>query len=305
MNPIEHTAFVKKCFVDKPDTAVTDPFASDKSIAPEDDTAVLLGRGPVRKRNRLHWLLAAVLILAGAVWISRSAFHFFAYESTDDAYVAGRLHQISPQLEGRVKEVLVVDNQLVKAGDVLVRLDPLEFEIGLRKAQAGVLQAKSQEAQAKAAIREADAQVAEAEARLAQAEAQVRQNGAQLELARLNDTRYEQLAQHAGVIPRAEVDATRGAFDSSQAADDAAKANLNVARAGIASAEAARASAVEQQATAHAAVAAADAQVREAERKLSETVLMAPAPGRIGNKNVEVGNCVQAGQTLCGLVESD
>lgn len=299
MNPPDYTTFVKKCVADAPETAAAD------TIAPEDDTAALLGLGPVRKRNRLRWVLATVLILAAVVWISKFAFHFFMYESTDDAYVAGHLHQISAQLEGRVKEVLVADNQLVEAGDVLVRLDPSEFEIGLHKAQAGVLQAKSQEAQAKAAIREAEAQVDEAEARLAQAEAQVRQNDAQLELARLNKFRDEQLAQQGGIVSKADLETTRGAFDSSQAADDAAKASLNMAKAGIASAEAARASAIAQQSAAHAAVTAGDAQVHEAERELSETVLVAPAAGRIGNKNVEVGDCVLAGQTLCALVETD
>lgn len=299
MNPPDYTAFVKKCVDDAPKTA------ADAVIAPEDDTGALLGRSPRRKRSRMRWILGAVCILAAAVWITRSVYHFFMYESTDDAYVAGHLHQISAQIEDRVKEVLVADNQLVKAGDVLVRLDPLEFEIGLRKAQAGALQAKSLEAQTRAAIREAEAQVVEAEARLAQAEAQVRQSAVQLELARLNDTREEQLSQQGGLVSKADLETTKSAFDSSKAADDAARANLNLAKAGVASAEAARASAMAQQAAAHAAVTAGDAQVREAERELSETVLVAPAAGRIGNKNVEVGDCVQAGQELCALVEPD
>lgn len=300
MNPPDYTTFVKKCVGDTPETVV-----DGGAIAPEDDTAALLGFGPVRKRSRVRWLVGGALTLVAAVCIARFTYHFFMYESTDDAYVAGHLHQISAQAEGRVKEVLVADNQLVKAGEVLVRLDPSESEIALSKAQAGVLQAKSQEAEAKAAIHEAEAQVAEAEARLAQAQAQVRETGAQLELARLNDTRYEQLAKHAGAIPKADVDASRGAFDSSQAADDAAKANLNLAKAGITSADAARASAMAQQAAAHATVSADEAQVREAERELSQTVLVAPAAGRIGNKNVEIGDCVQAGQELCALVETD
>ena len=90
-----------------------------------------------------------------------------------------------------------------------------------------------------------------------------------------------------------------------RAADDAAKANLVLAKAEIASSDAARASAVAQVAAEDAAVAAAGAQVREAERELSQTVLVAPAAGRIGNKNVEVGDCIQAGQTVCALVEPD
>lgn len=309
MNPPDYTTFVKKCVSDPAKTAdtgiATDGEADTGRIAPEDDTASLLGRSPVPKRSPMRWLLAAILILAVTIWISKFVIYFFMYECTDDAYVAGHIHQISPQLGGQVKEVLVADNQLVKAGDVLVRLDPLQFQIALSKAQAGLLQAKSQKAEAEAAIDQAEAQVTEAEARVAQAEAQGRQTGTQLELARLNDARDEQLSQRGGLVSKADLETARGAFDSARATDDAARANLILARAEIASAEAVRASAVAQQSGEDAAVAAADAQVREAERELSQTVVVAPAAGRIGNKNVEVGDCVQAGQTLCALVETD
>ncbi len=64
-----------------------------------------------------------------AVWFGRMGIHAYHYEETEDAYISGHLHQISPQIDGQVKEILVADNQTVHAGDVLVRLDPLEFEL--------------------------------------------------------------------------------------------------------------------------------------------------------------------------------
>ncbi|MDB6067726.1 MAG: Secretion protein HlyD family protein [Pedosphaera sp.] len=265
-----------------------------------------LGSTPNRKYLQPRWLLIFILLVGALIWIGHSVYHAFLYEGTDDAYLAGHLHQISPQVDGRVKEVLVNDNQTVKAGAILVRLDPLEYEIGLQKAQASVAQAKAQAAEALAAVSHAAAQIAEAEARITQAEAQIRQTGAQLELAQRNYDRNLKLFQNNnGVIAKSDLDSTQGILDSNRATDDAARANLNAAKASAASAKAAQESAQAQQAAAQAMIAAGEAEVSEATRKLSRTVLTAPADGRIGNKNVETGNRVQAGETMLSLVEPD
>ncbi len=264
------------------------------------------GAAPNGKLPRWRWVTVSMLVIGALVWIGHFTYHAFVYEETDDAYVGGRLHQISPQVDGRVQEVLVNDNQDVKAGAILVQLDPLEYEIGVQKAQAAVAQANAQAAQASADANRAEAQLVEAEARIAQAEAQVRQTSAQLELARRNHGRNLQLFQNNnGAIAKSDLDATQGMLDSRQADDDAAKANLNAARASKASATAAQESAQAQQAAAQAMIAAGKAEVSDAKRKLSRTTLVAPADGRIGNKNVETGNRVQAGETLLALVEPE
>ncbi|MDB6019170.1 MAG: Secretion protein HlyD family protein [Pedosphaera sp.] len=277
------------------------------SPEPANQTALApVAAPPTGKRNRLRWAILGLLLLAVVAWLAEFTWHAYRYEDTDDAFVAGHSHQISPQIDGRVQEVCVKDNQFVKAGDVLVRLDPLEFEIALQKAQATLAQANAQQAQALAAISQADAQLAQAQARITQAEAQARQTSAQLELARQNHERNDRLFKNdVGVIARADLDTTRGALDSGQAANDAANANLKAATAGVASAQAAHDAAEAQQATAKALIAAGAADVRDAQRKLSHTSILAPADGRIGNKNVEPGNRVQAGETLFALMGSD
>jgi membrane fusion protein, multidrug efflux system len=260
---------------------------------------------PNGKSRRRRWLVISILSIGVLVWIGHFIYHSYLYQETDDAYVGGHVHQISPQVDGRVQEVLVSDNQEVKAGAVLVRLDPLEYEIGLRKAEATVEQAKARVAQAVADESHAEAQLAQAEALVAQAEAQVRQTSAQLELARRNHARNEQLFKDNGVIAKSELDASQSALDAKQADYEAATANLNAAKAGEASAKAAQQSAQAQQAAANAMIAGGEADGSEAKRKLARTTLAAPADGRIGNKNVEVGNRVQAGETLLALVEPD
>jgi membrane fusion protein (multidrug efflux system) len=261
---------------------------------------------PTQRRSPRRWIVGAVILIAALIWTARFIHHELIYETTDDAYVNGRLHQVSPQVSGRVKEVLVSDNQFVKAGDVLVRLEPLEYDIILQHAQASLAQAKAQAAQMRADAGRAEAQRLEAEAHETQAEAEVRQTGAQLELAKQNHSRNVQLsADNNSIVAKSELDATRGMLDSRQAADDAARANLKAAQAAVVSAKAAEQSALAQQTWADATIAAGEADVREANRKLTGTVVVAPSDGHVGNKNVEVGNRIQTGQTLMAVVEPD
>ena len=204
-----------------------------------------------------------------------------------------------------MKEVLVDDNQLVKAGDVLVRLDPLQYEFALQKAKAALEQAKAQAGETRAAVAQAEAQVAEANAREKQAEAQLAQSSAQRDLAQLNLTRNEQLFAKGGVITQADLDNARSAFQAAEAANTANEANITAAKSAVGSAQAAQHSAQAQIIAADANVAAAEAAVRDAERQFSYTTIVAPAEGRIGNKSVEVGNRVVAGQTLFALAAPD
>jgi membrane fusion protein, multidrug efflux system len=242
--------------------------------------------------------LVGVALLA---WLGHTALHAFRYEETDDAYVTGHLHQISPQLDGQVKEVLVSDNQTVRAGDVLVRLDPLQSELVLQKAKASLEQAHANAVETRAAAGQAAAQTAEAQARVQQAAAQLAQTEAQLQLAQLTSTRTDQLFAKGGVNSQADVDTAHSALEAAKAAHAANQANATAAQSAVVSAEAAQNSAKAQIAAADASVAVAEAAVRDAERQLGYTTITAPAPGRIGNKAVEVGNRVLAGQTLFSL----
>ena len=257
-----------------------------------------------KARRSLAKPLIIAVVAAGAIaWGVRFAWHAYHYVETDNAYVTGHLHQVSAQLDGQVKEVLVADNQDVKAGDALVRLDPLEFEIAAQKATAALAQAKAQEAQAAAGAAQAEAQFAEATARVAQAGAGTGQVRAQLDLAQRTAARNEQLLKNDGAVTQADVDTSRSALNAAQASVDASAANQAAAAAAVNSAEAARKSAAAQAAAARANVAAAEAALHEAQRQLGYATLTAPADGRVGNKNVEAGNRVSAGQVLLALTE--
>ena len=249
-------------------------------------------------------LILAVLGAAALAWAGVFLLHAWRYAETDDAFVTGHIHLISPQVDGEVKAVPAKENQAVRAGDVLVRIDPLAFDIGVAQARAALAQTEAAAAPRQAAATQADAQQAHARARALQAGAQISQARAQLELAKLTLDRGNRMASDRAVSP-SDLDEARASFDVAQATVKAAEANEEGWRAGVTSAEQEAEAAAAQVKAAGAAIDLGRAELRDADRKLSYVALTAPADGRVGNKSVEVGNRVQTGQTLMVLVEPE
>jgi len=185
--------------------------------------------------------------------------------------------------------VLVDDNQLVKKGQPVARLDPRDYEVQLE--------------QARASLEQAQAQLAQSEAQIAQADAQRQQSIGQADSAKakLADSqrlfqRNDQLFHQGGAISRQDMDNTTFQFQQDQAAYNAATAAVRVAEASLKTAQA-------QRQAAQAQIAGAQAAVRNAELQLSYTTLYAPADGSIASKNVEAGQRVQPSQSLMAVVE--
>ena len=245
-------------------------------------------------------------MVAAGIWVANFIHHALIFEETDDAYINGHVHQVSSRVAGSVTEVLVKENEVVKAGQVLVRIDPLEFDIALQEAKASLAQAEVGVQQAEAAFAQAKAQYAQMQAQEAAAEAQVQQTGAQLDVANVNYGRDQRLFQSdARAVSKADVDTTQSAAQATTAALAAAKADVTAAQARVQAGEAAVQSAQAEIASARKKVDAERAAVRDAERNLSYVEIKSPSDGRIGNKNVEVGNRVQVGQALFAVVDND
>jgi membrane fusion protein (multidrug efflux system) len=224
-----------------------------------------------RRRLVRIGLIVAVALVAVGFGVSRLR-EALASESTDDAFVEGHLAYLSARVPGQVVEVLVQENQEVRAGQPLVRLDRADFEARLAHARADLDAARNRVSQALAASASAGAQARAASARLAHAEQEL--------------TRARELfARGAG---------SRMSLDAAVAARDAALAEV---RAAEQRAEAERAVVGNE-----APVRQAAAAVREAELALEWTTLAAPFDGRIGKKNVELGVTVSPGQPLLSLV---
>jgi membrane fusion protein (multidrug efflux system) len=258
---------------------------------------------PTRLGRTQTWML---VILAAVVcaWLARFGYHHWKYEETDDAYAAGHVHQVSAQVNGQIAAVLARENQTVHAGDVLVRLDPLEFNIGSKKAAASLAEAEAAAAEIKSAQAQAEADLVQARARARQAEAQTEQARAQLALAQLTLDRDNRMAQDRALAP-SDLDTAKADFAAASAAERAAAANEDSLQAGVLSATARREAALAQMKSAAAAIDLAHAAAQDAERQLSYAEIRAPADGRVGNKSVEIGNRIQIGQTLMVVVEPE
>src|ERR1035441_9810872 len=106
-----------------------------------DATSQRLRRKPRRSPVRMILLIVLVLALVAAGYFLWQ--YFGSYESTDDAQIDGHLNAVSARINGQVSEVLVENQQVVKKGDVLIRIDPRDFEIAMAKAEADLADAEA------------------------------------------------------------------------------------------------------------------------------------------------------------------
>jgi membrane fusion protein (multidrug efflux system) len=244
---------------------------------------------PRNKRSKLKLFVgAAVLIVLITVF-----FYYLRcvapYESTDDAFIDGYVTLISPRVPGQVARLAVSDNQEVKAGDVLVEIDPRDYETSLSQAKADLAAASSQANQSRAQVNVSEAKVAQAQAAVTAAEAEAQRASDDLK-------RYQSVESRA--VSKSALDLAQAQARSANASLAAAYSQTNAAEAEVVLSEAG----VE---TATAAAQQAEAKLQQAELNLSYTKIIAPMDGRVTARTVQAGNYVQPGQALLALVPKD
>jgi len=224
-----------------------------------------------------------VLIVGGIVfWLI--ARH---YVSTDDAYVDGHVIQISPQVAAQVTALHITDNQLMHQGDLLMELDPTDYQVALQQARAQTAEARGRVEQSRAQIESAQAAVPESLADEHAAQAAADNAASDLE-------RYRQVDARAR--SKQQLDNAGTALTNALAKLEQVRARVVSARANVTTAEAAAKVAEDQ-------VRTAEANEKRAEVNLSYCQIRAPAEGRVTQRTVETGNYVVAGQALFLLVD--
>lgn len=232
-----------------------DPIAQ-KVVAQEQPVAA-------RRKKPMKLILSGLgvgMIAAGGFgynWWQYSSTH----QSTDNATVTGNIHSIGARVPGTIEQVFVADNQEVKAGQPLIRLDDRDFQLKLQQAQADLAaaQQKATTAQvnislsdrtaaasnvkaqggvgtAQAAISQAQAQVAEAQSGVPQAQANLAQAEANLAKAQADYNRFNQLFS-SGAVSRRDLDAARQAYEVARAQRVAAVEGVTQAQAKVAQAQ--------------------------------------------------------------------
>ena len=290
--------------------------------------------GSARLRRGVVVVAVLLLALAGIGWR-----YFAARESTDDAQIDGHIVPMASRVGGTVLEVNVADNQAVEAGAVLVRIDPRDYQVALRRAEADLADAQaglaaaesgvpistttteSQSSSAAASVQRAQAGLAAAEARLASAQARLRE-------AKANDERAQRdLDRMKGLAAKDEV--SQQQYDLASASAASTRATLDAARAAVTEAEQGNANgaAIVRQANAEEATSrmgprqveisrarAASARARldlmkaaveQARLNLDYATVKAPVAGVVSKKSVEPGQVVAAGQPLLAVVPLD
>jgi len=241
--------------------------------APAADAA---SNGTSSRRRRL-WLLAAVVIAVSVGVAAYWYLHSRWYESTDDAYVGGRIVQITAEIPGTIRTIFPQETDSVVAGQPLVELDPVDARVAFDTAVADLA----------ATVRQVRSEFVQ----VSRARAQVRAR--EVELARLkSDLARRTPLAGGGAVSAEEIAHLRESVDGAEAARVAAQEELNVALAHT------QGTTVET----HPLVERSAMRVRDAALSLKRTTIVAPVTGVVGRKGVQVGQRVAPGAPLMSVV---
>lgn len=312
------------------------PPASVEPATASDETSPEVGKpawGLANPRTRRFLIGFLLFLLVGGI----QAWRYYAVrETTDDAQIDGDINTISARITGHAIKVNAENNDFVKAGTVLVELDPRDYGVALDRALGDLANAQaaaaaagvavpitsvttsSQESAASADTRNAEAAIAAAEKQQQAAEARVAEAEANDVKAQTDLQRYAQLVAKFEISQQqydyavAAANATAAVLRAARAAAVAAREEVTQAHAHLAERQAqlrAAQTAPQQVAvsrsraeSAQAAVKTALAAVEQARLNLEYTKIVAPVDGVVGQKSVEVGENVQPGQALMAVV---
>lgn len=231
--------------------------------------------------------LGVVALIVGGIWLVRWWTVGRFIESTDDAYLQADSVTVAPKIAGYITDVYVADNQVVKPGDPLVRLDTRQYQVALDQADATI------------DARKAD--IARAEAEIKQQQSSIAQAQAQQQVARVN-------AQHAtDEVHRYAPLVATGAESSERLAEltstrDQASATLAANGAAVEAARSQIGSLTAQLTQARAQLEAAVASAQQSHLDLDNTIVRSVLGGRVGDRTVRVGQYVQPGTRMLTVV---
>lgn len=253
------------------------------------------------KRKKISIIVFIAIVLIGAVtlyfYLSYKATHI----TTDNAFVEGRIHTIASKIRGTVKAVYVNDNQPVKKGDLLLEIDPADYDVRLKEALSGLYAEKARLSEVNARIEASKWQLSELMAAVEVTKANLELQEANLKQAETDIERAENLYRE-DIIPKERYERTMTAYKVATAQVKAAKEQMRRAemalqtqKALIKQAEAARVSQLS-------AIKQKETLLKEAELNYSYTKIYAPSDGYVTKKSVETGNQIQVGQPLMAVV---
>jgi membrane fusion protein, multidrug efflux system len=256
------------------------------------------------KRKKIGFIILSSMILIGALVL----FFYLRYKAThittDDAYIDGRIHTIAARIKGSVNSIYVQDNQQVKRGDLLIEIDPADYDVKVSEASSGVHAEKSKLAEVEARIQAAKMQMAELKAAIETAKANRELQEANVQQAEKDAKRAENLYK-LETISKDRYEKTLTAYTVALAQAKAVREQLKQAEKALET----QASVVKQAEALRASelslIGEKEAKLDAAQLSYGYTKIYAPSDGYITKKSVEVGNQIEVGQPLMAVVALD
>ncbi len=239
-----------------------------------------------KKRVFVPAITAIFLLLLGVYAAIVSTY----YQSTDDAFVEGRIISVAPRVSGPVVSLLVDDNEPVKKGDLLLEIDPNDYRVKLEQAEAKL-------AEAKAKLKISTHDVSKNSSNVNQALDDTESAKSKLDFAAKDFKRYSDMYK-TGVVSKQDYDRSSKEFEVTTA-NYRSSTNRKKAMQSELDSSIATTQSVEAE------IKRLEAEVEQDKLNLSYTKIYAPADGLIASRNVEAGNYVQTGQPLMAVVPKE
>jgi membrane fusion protein (multidrug efflux system) len=258
-------------------------------------------KGLNQKRKKLAFILFPIIIIIGGVTLYFYLQYIEAHISTDDAFVDGRMHIIAPKVPGTVKVIHIQDNQSVKRNDLILEIDPIDYDVRVKQAQADLDNQRTTLLEIRGSVDTVKKQMKEIAAASEAGQANLELQKANLELAKADLQRSEYLLKKEA-IAKQQYDNAKNRYAVASAQVKAGEAQVKQLEASL---EAQKALIKQTEAK----IPSQQAQIRQKEAALQGaelnrgyTKIYAPADGYITKRTVEIGNQIQAGQPLMAVV---
>jgi len=263
----------------------------------------------IEKQNHSRKRIAAFIIFPLLMAIGAGILYFYlqykkTHISTDDAFVDGRVHAIASKIPGTVKAIHIKDNQFVKKGNLILEMDPMDYEVKVKETQAGLETEKAKLSEIRDRVDTVKKQLREIIASLEQARANFELQEANLQKAEIDLKRAEYLLNKE-VIPRESYDKTKTSYDVAVAQVKAARERIKQLEASLETQRAVIKQTESSLIPQHAQIQQKDAISKGAELNKSYTKIYTPSDGYIAKRSVEIGNQIQPGQSLMAVVPLD
>jgi membrane fusion protein (multidrug efflux system) len=240
-----------------------------------------------KKPNKVLPIILGIILIAGIIFGVKEYIYYGKHVDTDDAQIDGDISPVVARVSGYVDSINFEENTHVNKGQLLVKIDDHDYKIKLEQAQAA-------QTGASASINVGESQIFANTANSSSAKAQVASAAARLDKMTKDYQRYANLVKDGSV--------TQQQFDQAKADLEVAQANYNASKDQYKAAQEQVGATRNELNVTHTGVSQKQVDVDYAKLQLTYTRVLSPASGMVSKKNVQLGQLVQAGQTLFSVV---